>query len=81
MEYEIEKGIPLPARRYGARRKNHYPFDLMDFGDSFLAPIHEKKKLMNAVWLFKKKNKDHEFVVRETDGKLRVWRLPPPGEL
>ena len=40
MTYKIDKAVPVPDTRFGSG-KSKYPFDKMEVGDSFYAPIKQ----------------------------------------
>lgn len=71
MAYEIEKNVPLPPR--ASKRK--YPFDSMEVGDSFLAPVEERQNVARAVTIENQKA-GARFSVRTMKDRsgIRVWR-------
>jgi hypothetical protein len=75
MTFQIETGVPVPARASG-RRGGKYPFADMDVGDSFLVEGEVKPATVrSAVGAFAKRNPDFgKFAVRATEDGLRVWR-------
>jgi hypothetical protein len=75
----IDKGIPIPRRRYGRRgpRPRVYPWAEMEVGDSFLiTPGGEgsiasiKSGLGEAGRAY-----GHIYTSRVIEGGLRVWRI------
>jgi len=68
-DFEIEKGIPLPARP-----NKVYPFDQMEVGDSFLIPDH-KYRAVQAAASRAGKCSGKRFTVRNTKEGYRCWRI------
>ena len=78
---EIEKGIPIPERRYSSGKPYKYPYQEMEVGESFWheAPStpHSVARLSAYQWSAKY-NKGWKFVAQQEDKKgvrgFRVWR-------
>lgn len=69
---EIQKGIELPPDTRG--RKTKYPFAQMQVGDSFEVTGPRNTVLTAATsWAKRRKNK-HQFTIRHSNGKTRIWR-------
>ena len=71
-EITIEKGIPV-APLTGAGRKNKYPFDAMEVGDSFFIKDRTVKNFSRYCGVHGKRLA-RKFVSRTVDGGVRVWR-------
>ena len=77
--YKIEKGIDIPSN--GGVGTQLYPFDDMETGDSFSAPISKKSNVQQAVMRHNKTNPETRFITRTVKGrgrsgtKIRVWRV------
>lgn len=71
-EFHIEKGIPVP-KQVGAGRKNKYPFDAMEVGDSFFVK-DIKVKTISRTCGHHGKRLSRRFASRTVDGGVRVWR-------
>lgn len=70
-DVKIDKNIPFPGRKYGARSK--YPWLEMNKDDSFvfegsIANAHAATTYYNA-------KTAKEFRARTLNGHVRVWRL------
>ena len=46
--YRIQKNIPIPAKMPQGR-KQIYPFDRMEVGDSFAVPLSKRKSLVSSI--------------------------------
>lgn len=72
--YEIEKNIPVPAKRGPL---TIYPFDQMGKGDSFFIPTKTQKetksKRRSVAGRALKKNV--KVATRIVEGGVRVWRV------
>ncbi len=71
---KIEKGIPVRDPRTdanGVRRK--YPWDEMETGDSFFAPVSSNALRTTAAYHAKKTGQ--EFIVRKENDGARAWRV------
>ena len=73
MSYEIEKGVPLAAKR---AYDHKYPFSSMEIGDSFFAPCDEtaRNRITTSV-SYASKRYGTKYVTRKVDGGFRVWRI------
>jgi len=77
--YHIEKGVPIPE--YSQISK--FPLLDMEIGDSFVAPLVDKKALTNAITRIHKRNQTYKFITRTVTGRgrtgkqTRVWRIKP----
>jgi hypothetical protein len=63
MSFEIETGVEIPSKR------NRYPFDQMDTGDSF--EIHgtvESRKVRNAAYQYARKVNKEKGLAKGQDG-------------
>lgn len=76
MEVKIEKGIPIPKTR---GRKNEYPFNEMEVGDSFFIDGDDKEasRVRVSFCQMKRRNKNFKkkFTVRKVEGGFRCWRF------
>ena len=68
--YVVEDGVPVPPKRY--TRKSKYPFVNMKAGQSVMIPGKTYAAVMGL--LRKHKNDGKKFVVRKSDGGMRIWR-------
>lgn len=78
--YEVEEGVTLAARRRDFN--NHFPFELMKLGDSFLIPkndplIQNPNGIHYAVKMYAREVKIGFTVTTRKllDGTRRVWRI------
>lgn len=77
-KFKIEKGIPVPRKRGGRGR---FPLSKLDVGDSFDAGEYNAKlykQVREAIRTRGRYNveaKDHKFVTRKVEDRLRVWRI------
>jgi len=71
-EFTIEKGVPVP-KQVGAGRKNKYPFDAMEVGDSFFVKDIKVKAISKTCGSHGKRL-SRRFASRTVDGGVRVWR-------
>ena len=75
--FHIEKGVPVPE--YHGISK--FPLLDMEIGDSFVAPLSDKKALQNAITRIHKRNRTFKFITRTVNGRgragrqTRVWRV------
>lgn len=82
MMIEIEKNVPIPARKSSVRNKK-YPFELMEVGDSFFVPERSVKTFGSTVSAAARRT-GYKFATRQTaehgqfgervEG-VRVWRV------
>ena len=63
---EIEKEIPIPSFS-----RSKYPFEQMQVGDSFFAPV---QSLSSSIMIAQSKTK-FRFKSKFQDGGTRVWRV------
>jgi hypothetical protein len=77
MSYKIEKNHEFPTKR-----RNKFPFDQMEIGDSFLVPNSEftdssnvRQNIYNAATAYKAKQPDFKCSVKLVDDGMRVWRV------
>jgi len=75
---QIQKNIPIPE----TNDRSIYPFQTMEVSDSFLYPFvhgkskhNESHKVYLAIWRFKQKNPDKDFITKTSDVGVRVWRV------
>lgn len=76
MSIHIEKNIPIPQRS----RLPDLPFQEMQIGDSFLAPVgSEDQRLINAlrqrVSRYQRANPEQRFSVVKDNDQMRVFRI------
>jgi hypothetical protein len=70
--YKIEDKVEIPPR--SANRKSQFPFDVMQVGQSFEAPMDKVNALTTSASSFGLKH-GQKFTVRRIDDKtLRCWR-------
>lgn len=70
--YKIQKNIPIPPKVVG--RKNPYPFDDMEVGDSFSVPLNKYKAVTYAINRHQKVS-NMKFTRRALSNEVRVWRI------
>lgn len=72
MDFEIEKGIPVPRNV----RKGNYPYSEMEVGDSFFVSneVASAEAVRNSASLYGRKF-GKRFTVSLCSGGVRVWRL------
>ena len=76
-DFHIEKGVPIPEF-HGLSK---FPLLNMEIGDSFVAPLSDKKALQNAITRIHKRNRTFKFITRTVNGRgragrqTRVWRV------
>ena len=66
----IDKDIPIPRRR---SQNEQYPWHDLQVGDSFFVAGAKLKSLRSSSSQMKRKT-NHNYLVREVDGGVRVWR-------
>jgi len=71
--YRIQKNIPIPAKK-SAGRKQVYPFEKMEVGDSFAIPL-SKAKSAAAIMVKYAKRTGMKFTKRLLDKEVRIWRI------
>lgn len=70
MSFEIEKGVPIPQRPAGKKKK--YPISEMEVGDSFAFTSEQMYGVMGAI----RNAKPKKFSTRLIGDRLhRVWRI------
>ncbi len=70
--YEVETGAPPPPPRSCARR---YPFSKMEVGDSFVALLGDRMRIMSAAG-YQRRTYGKAFTSRKiNDTEIRVWRV------
>jgi hypothetical protein len=69
MNIEIEKNIPIPPEK----KRNVYPYKIMDIGESFVIPQAKIQIVCNANYRAGKASGKKFIARREGDG-VRVWR-------
>lgn len=68
---DLEQGIPIPKKT----RSAIYPFNRMEIGQSvFFADETTDSKPYRAAKAFESR-RGWKFVIRCTDGGLRIWRV------
>ena len=75
MAYQIEKSVPLPARKRNYR--SNYPYKDLEIGDSFVVPL-EKDKSPSAIYASMssaKRRFDINLTSARVEGGLRIWRI------
>lgn len=86
IRYTVDRNIPIPGNPKichinKPKKKNKYPFDEMDIGDSFFVPFEEdvpNKSILNRVRnaMTAEYAKDFKFIARQMNDGVRVWRTP-----
>lgn len=71
-EFTIDKGIPVP-KQVGTGRKNKYPFDALEVGDSFFVKDAKVKTLSRTCGSHGKRL-SRRFISRTVEGGARVRR-------
>lgn len=74
MSFEIEKGVPIPPSQQGLGRQR-YPFNRMAVGDSFTVPSDDSNRVRSAASAYAKQHRIGLTCRRESDGRVRVWRV------
>jgi hypothetical protein len=69
--YEVETDVPVPPKKYN--RKSKYPFATMQPNQSVMIPNKTYAAIMGL--LRKHKIGGKKYVVRKSDGGMRVWRI------
>lgn len=70
LEVKIEKNVPFPTKHVTVK----WPFDQLEIGDSFAAPVGKLSNLYVAVMRHSVEGK--KFIVRKIDNThCRVWRI------
>ena len=80
---KIDKGIPIPGSIHGGgRKKNKYPFEEMEVGDSFFVKCSKEKRqniqatLKNSTQRLPKMKFTTRFVTEKGRGTgVRIWRI------
>jgi hypothetical protein len=72
---KIDKGLPLPTRKYGSGRPPKYPWGEMDVGDSFYAPGVRRQSMSGLALRAQKSLPGKKWAVRTVEGGVRVWRV------
>lgn len=70
MSLAIEKGIPLPEER----KRNVYPYQAMEVGESFLVPEAKMQIVCNSNYRVSKAT-GMKFTARKEGNGVRVWRI------
>lgn len=70
MEFAVETGFPVPVKK--ARSK--YGFDRLAVGQSIFVPGEKEWGAAHEAARKYARRRGLEFVCREVDGGLRVWR-------
>ena len=72
-EYKIEKGfpIPLPCKRGKAK----YPWRELEVGDSFFVAGAKSVIIASSANGFAARHPGLNFVCRQVEGGVRVWRI------
>jgi len=69
--YNLEMDVPVPPKTYNRRSK--YPFATMKANQSVMIPNKTYAAIMGLLRNHKIGGK--KFVVRTSDGGMRVWRI------
>ena len=69
VKIEIDRDIKMPVSRV----VYDYPYEVMDIGDSFVVPLEDRAKVLNANYRAGKRLA-RAFEARTEEGKVRVWR-------
>jgi hypothetical protein len=90
MKYKIDNNIPIPSVRRGRKNKEVSEYELpihkLEIGQSIgteddYTPKNASKWRSKILYIKKKmqgegqENKDIKFVIKEYEGKVRVWRV------
>jgi hypothetical protein len=80
MAFVIEKGIdmpPIPGGNRGSRSPRltpqHYPWEQMEVGDSFIVTNRPVKKISTAA-VYAQRRHGMKFACRSVGNGIRVWR-------
>jgi hypothetical protein len=71
--FKVEKGVPIPKPKMGRHTK--YPWNEMNIGDSFPVTIKQYLTVRANVGYRNRTYNDKYFILRQCDGKYRVWRI------
>lgn len=76
MSFKIEKGVSIPPviRNGGGGAPSKYPFKEMAVGDSFSAPLSERRRVIAAASAHKLRH-GGQFTARTLEDEVRVWRI------
>lgn len=79
-QFKIEKGVPAPKRRYGAKAGEQYPFEKMEVGDSFEVQCEneldaKKRQLSILGHIGRHAPQGAKFTTRVTGNTVRCWRI------
>lgn len=71
----IDKGVPIPRRRYGRRgpRPHVYPWAQMTVGDSFF--VRGGGRSVTSIMADAARAHGHRYTSRAVTGGVRVWRI------
>jgi hypothetical protein len=69
MSIEVEKNIPIPPEK----RRNVYPYKVMEIGESFFVPTGKLNIVCNANYRYGKQL-TRKFIARKDGEGIRVWR-------
>ena len=69
MSIEIDKNIPIPPEK----KRNVYPYKVMEVGESFFVPTGKLQIVCNANYRTGKQL-GRKFIARKDGEGVRVWR-------
>ena len=70
-EFKIEKNVPIPER-FG--RCKRYPFEKMEVGDSFLAPLDQIESARQSSYYWARKH-GRKYKTQRQENGFRIWRI------
>ena len=71
----IERGVPIPKPRAGARGASKYPFAQMKVGDSFTVAKEMEARIRTMASVYGPRHPPMRFMVRVDGTRVRVWRI------
>lgn len=70
--YEIEKGVPIPKKRYSQRPELFYQFQAMEIGDSIVIPANLRN---NSAYFARMADIRITTRMQKETGDVRIWRI------
>jgi hypothetical protein len=70
----IQKNIPIPKIEKGHKKRNSYPFQYMNVGDSFILDRFHYDNLRVASIQFSKRH-NVKFQILSLENFVRIWRV------
>ena len=75
--YKVESNVAVPQAK---GKKNVYPFNTLEVGDSFMIEsspeqLTKMQRKMSAMCVMSGKRMGKKFITRRVDGGLRIFRI------